>query len=178
MDPRELEDTLKTFRIIVDRREQRTPKASERYKSFGVPYEQATLSYGDYAANITLPDGSALWDISKRLSPRCVIERKMSLDELAGCFTRSRDRFRREFERAAAEDAVTYLLVEGASYEAIISHRYRSRFHPEAYLASLMAWQVRYGIRTIFCKQGTSGRLIREILYRDIKERLERGEYG
>jgi len=30
----------------------------------------------------------------------------------------------------------------------------------------------------VFCKADTSGALIKEILYRDMKERLERGEYG
>ena len=54
MTPLEVEDTLKSFRIIVDTREQRTSKAAERYKSFGVPYEQATLNYGDYCANVTI----------------------------------------------------------------------------------------------------------------------------
>ena len=178
MNPPEIEDALSTFRIIVDRREQRTPKAAERYKSFGVPFAQATLDYGDYCADVTLPSGKNICDTSRRISARCVIERKMNLDELAGCFTRSRDRFRREFERAAAEGAVVYLLVEGASYEAILGHRYRSKFHPEAFIASLIAWQVRYGLRVIFCKSGTSGRVIKEVLYRDIKERLEKGEYG
>ena len=178
MSPFDIEDALKTFRIVVDRREQRTPKAADRYKSFGVPYSNATLDYGDYCANITLPDGSDLVDPAKRISARCVIERKMNLDELAGCFTRTRDRFRKEFERATRAGATVYLLVEGGSYEAIISHRYRSRFHPEAFIASLIAWQVRYGLRVVFCKSGTSGRMIKEILYRDIKERLEKGEYG
>ena len=168
MTPLEVEDTLKSFRIIIDTREQRTSKAVERYKSFGVPYEQATLNYGDYCANVTISDKD-LHDTSERISAKCVIERKMNLDELAGCFTRSRDRFRKEFERA--RDA-------GATYEALIYHRYRSRFNPEAFLASLTAWQVRYGLRVIFCKAATSGRIIREILFRDIKERLERGEFG
>lgn len=177
MNPVETEDTLKSFRIIVDTREQRTPKASERYKSFGVPYEQATLNYGDYCANITLPSGD-LHNITKRISAKCVIERKMSLDELAGCFTRGRDRFRREFERASDAGATVYLLVENATYEALINHRYRSKFHPEAFLASLTAWEVRYNLRVVFCKAGSSGRIIREILYRDIKERLEKGECG
>lgn len=178
MGPIEIEEALSTFRIIVDRREQRTPKAAERYKSFGVPFAQATLDYGDYCADIVLPGGTHLCDISGRVSPRCVIERKMSLDELAGCFTRTRDRFRKEFERASAAGAVVYLLVEGGSYEGIIGHRYRSKFHPEAFIASLVAWQVRYDLRLIFCKSGTSGRVIKEVLYRDVKERLERGEYG
>jgi hypothetical protein len=43
-------------------------------------------------------------------------------------------------------------------------------------MASLMAWTVRYNLRPIFCKAETSGALIKEILYRDMKERLERGE--
>lgn len=177
MDPLEIEATLKTFRIIVDTREQRTPKASDRYKSFGSPFERATLSYGDYAANVTLPSGD-LHDTQRRVSAKCVIERKMNLDELAGCLGRGRDRFRREFERAAAAGAEVYLMVENATYEALINHRYRSKLHPSAFLASLIAWQVRYGLRVVFCKSGTSGKLIREILYRDMKERLERGEYG
>ena len=177
MTPLEVEDTLKSFRIIVDTREQRTSKAVERYKSFGVPYEQATLNYGDYCANVTISNKD-LHDTSERISAKCVIERKMNLDELAGCFTRSRDRFRKEFERARDADATVYLLIENGTYEALIYHRYRSRFNPEAFLASLTAWQVRYGLRVIFCKAATSGRIIREILFRDIKERLERGEFG
>jgi hypothetical protein len=81
-------------------------------------------------------------------------------------------------ERAMEQGAVVYLLTEGGSYEAIINHRYRSRFNPAAFLASLTAWTVRYNLRPMFCKAGTSGALIKEILYRDMKERLERGEYG
>ena len=43
---------------------------------------------------------------------------------------------------------------------------------------AVTAWLVRYNANLIFCKEETSGRLIREILYRDLKERLENGEYG
>ena len=96
-----------------------------------------------------------------------------SLDELAGCFTRDRDRFRREMERAISSNAKVYLLIENASWEAILNHRYRSRFNPEAFKASLTAWTARYGLIPVFCKADTSGMLIREILYREIKERLE-----
>ena len=129
----EVAEALTSFQILVDRREQATPKAIERYKSFGVP---------------------------------------------AMCFTRGRDRFRREMERAAANNSVIYLLIENGSYEAIINHRYRSKYHPSAFLASLTAWTARYNLRPVFCKASTSGTLIKEILYRDMKERLERGEYG
>ena len=173
----EVQEVLDTFQIIVDNREHMTPKASERYKSFGVPYKFGTLSYCDYCGQITLPDGD-LYQTGSAIRPACCIERKMSLDELAMCFTRSRDRFRREMERAAEAGSIVYLLIENGSYEAIINHRYRSRFLPNAFLASLTAWTVRYNLRLVFCKAETSGALIKEILYRDMKERLERGEYG
>ena len=177
MDNFEIQEVLKSFEIIADSREQNTPRARERFASFGVPVQRATLSYGDYCGNITLPDG-ALYDTSNTLSPACVIERKMSADEAASCFTRGRDRFQREFERAASKQSKVYLLIENASWESIMNHRYRSKYHPAAFLASLTAWSIRYNLTPIFCKSQTSGRLIKEILYRDIKERLERGEFG
>ena len=177
MDHFEIAEVLDTFRILIDTREHDTPKAKERYVNFGVPYSRATLSYGDYCGMVTI-NGSEIYDTAKRVSAKCVIERKMSLDELAMCFTRGRDRFRREMERATLNGATVYLLVEGASFEAIINHRYRSRFNPSAFLASLMAWTARYNLRPVLCKAGTSGTIIKEILYRDMKERLENGEFG
>ena len=177
MDHFEVTEVLSTFQILVDNREQATPKAVERYKSFGVPYKRATLNYGDYCGMITV-NGSDTYDTCQAVKPVCVIERKMSLDELASCFTRSRDRFRREMERATLSGSIVYLLVENATYEGIIKHRYKSRYNPSAFLASLTAWTVRYNIRPIFCKAETSGQIIKEILYRDMKERLERGEFG
>lgn len=177
MDHFETSEVLSTFQILVDTREQATPKSIKRYEAFGVPYERATLSYGDYCGIVTI-DGAPVCDTSEAVKARCVIERKMSLDELAMCFTRGRDRFRREMERASSNNSAIYLLVENGSYEAIINHRYRSKYHPSAFLASLVAWTVRYNIIPIFCKAETSGQIIKEILYRDMKERLERGEYG
>lgn len=177
MDAFEVNDVLSTFTILIDTREQSTPKAAERYAAFGVPHKRATLRYGDYCGQVELPSGG-LYDTTKAVTPRCVIERKMSLDELAACFTHGRDRFSREFERAAEAGAKTYLLIENGSYEAVINHRYRSRLHPNALLASLTAWAVRYDMTPVFCRSGTSGRIIKEILYRDMKERLQRGEFG
>lgn len=173
----EIDEILKTFSLIADTREQNTPKAKHRFQSFGVPVSRATLNYGDYCGNIII-DGRPLYGLNNRVSPPCCVERKMSLDELAGNFTRGRKRFEREFERAKAAGAKIFLLVENASWEAIIFHRYKSRMHPSAFMGSLIAWMIRYDITPVFCKADSSGELIKEILYRDIKERLERGEYG
>lgn len=178
MMPWEIDETLKTFKVLVDTREQATKRSLERYASFGCPYQKATLRYGDYCASVTLPDGGQLPDTSSQIKPVCVVERKMSLEELSSCFTHGRERFEREFERAVSVNAKIYLLIENGSWEAILAHRYRTKFTPQAFLASLTAWSVRYDLTPVFCKAATSGRLIKEILYRDMKERLMRGEYG
>ena len=177
MDNFEIREILETFSVIADTREQNTGRASERFKAFGVPVQRATLSYGDYCANV-IRDGVPLYDISSTLKPACVFERKMSLDELATCFTIGRNRFRREFERATEAGAKVYLLIENGSWEAILNHRYKSRLNPKAFEASLVAWSIRYGFAPLFCKSETSGKIIREFLYRDMKERLEHGELG
>ena len=168
---------LDSMEILVDTREQCTSKAIQRYKSFGVPYSKTTLSYGDYTANFTLLDGSKLHDISKTVNPICAVERKMSLDELAQCFTYSRERFEREFQRATLNGCFIHLICEDGSFERIRGHKYNSKFPPKAFLASITAWERRYNIHFHFCSSLETGHLIREFLYRDMKERIERGEY-
>lgn len=177
MDNFEVKEILDTFEILVDTREQPTQRAPERYKSFGVPYRRQVMNYGDYTYNIVLPNGLDLHHRELRVSGHCCIERKQNLDELAACFTRGRERFAREFQRASDHNAKMYLLIENGSWEMIMNGQYRSRFRPKSFLASLTAWQVRYDITVIFCNMQSSGILIKEILFRDCKERLERGEF-
>lgn len=168
---------LDSFSIVVDTREQDTPRARQRYKALEVPYSRAVLDYGDYTYNLTLPDGKKLHDTSNRIKPKIVVERKQNLDELAMCFTRSRDRFEREFSRAKEAGAKVYLLVENATWDMIFDGQYRSQFRPRAFIASIMAWINRYDMTPVFCHMSRSGWMIREILYRDARERLERGEW-
>ena len=46
----------------------------------------------------------------------------------------------------------------------------------KALTASLLAFLARYDCQVVLCKEETTGKLIRDILYREIKERLERNE--
>lgn len=178
MNGHEQLEVLSSIEILVDTREQPTKRAMKRYERFGCPHRRCTLSYGDYSYNATLPDGSSLYDTEETVSPGCVIERKMSLDELAACFCKGRSRFTKEFERARENGARIYLIVENASWENLMNGKYRTKMDAKAYTASVIAFMVRYNLNIIFCKEETSGDLIKEILYRDLKERLERGELG
>lgn len=171
MDGYEIDNCLSTMTILVDTREQPSERAQKRYDSFGCAYRRAKLDFGDYSATFCLPDGT-----EQRVN--AAIERKMNLEELSSCLTHERDRFEREFERAKAAGASVYLLVENASWENLINGRYKTKFNPNAFFGSVLAWVARYDLKPIFCKQETSGKIIRQILHKEIKERLERGDYG
>ena len=165
----EIREALDGMRIIVDTREQDTARLRQRLKQFGCPVDREALFAGDYSARFPLPyDG--MYDLSDKVA----IERKMSIDELCGCFTRDRKRFEREFERAKEKGMRIYLLVENASWELMYAQNYKSKMTPQALISSLLVWGIRYDCRFVFCREITTGRLIKDILYREGKERLER----
>lgn len=170
MRPFEIEDTLESAVILVDTREQDTPQLRARLATMGT-YRREKLDFGDYSICCTLPDGKLF-----SLSDRVAIERKMSADELCNCYCRDRNRFEREFERAASANAKIYLLIERTTWEEIYAGNYRSRMNPKSLVASIDAWMARYNCQLLMCEPTTSGRLIRDVLYRELKEALERGD--
>ena len=167
MTPFELQKTLDSMVLLVDSREKPTAEAKKRWESFGVPYRIQALKSGDYAAEFVLPNGETF-----SLENHAVIERKLGISEICGNFCQNRARFIREFERIKEAGARAYVVIEGASWEAIYNHRYRSQMSPQALVASLTAWMARYNAHIIFCKAETFPKLCREILYREAKEIL------
>lgn len=178
MHPAEIESCLASFRVLVDTREQPSARARRRYADFGCPAVRRKLEYGDYTYEFDLPSGESIYPDNEKVNPIVCIERKMDLDELAMCLTSQRNRFRAEMERATEAGCRIYLLIENASWENLMNGRYKSKMHPNAFKASVTAWTARYKLVPIFCKAETSGLLIKEILYRELKERLESGYYG
>ena len=170
MDGWKVDECLKSMTLLIDSREQQSDRARKRYAAFSCPYRRQKLDFGDYSAEFCVDGKTELLNAA--------IERKMNLEELSSCFTHGRDRFQREFERAKAAGASVYLMVEDATWENLINGKYKTRFNQNAFLASLTAWIARYDLKPIFCKHEMSGKLIQEILYRELKERLERGDYG
>lgn len=174
MTRREIERTLETLVIVVDTREHKTARLRKRIEQMGVPSIVKKLDFGDYSAVVTLPDGS-LFSLEKSVC----IERKADLSEICNNFkddkdkTKShRDRFAREFERARIAGAKMHLLIENATWEKVLQGQYRSLMKPKALLASLLTWSARYNCGIFMCESGTSGTLIKEVLFREMKEKL------
>ena len=173
----EVDACLESMSILYDTREQPSKRAERRYESFGCPYRRQKLNYGDYTYNFILPSGKPLYQEDDPVNPDVMIERKMNLEELSQCFCQHRKRFEAEMKRAADQGAKIYLLVENATYENLLNGKYKTKFGSAAYTASLFAWVARYGIVPVFCKAETSGKIIKHILYRELKERLVNGQY-
>lgn len=165
----EIDDALASMVIIYDTREQPTPALMRRLSAFPCQTRREMCGFGDYSAACTLPDGSEL-----SLNGVVAIERKMSLDELSRNFTAGRERFAREFQRAKDNGGKLYLLVENSSLDMIFAGRYKTKFNRESYIASLMAWQARYGTQVLFCTSEISQMVIYKVLRYELKERLER----
>lgn len=178
MEGYEIQNCLDSMVILVDTAEQPTEEYKRRCDSFGVPYERRNLDFADYTYNFMLPDGSWLHNADASVKGDAVIERKMSLRELSGNLCQNWDRFCREFERAKQHGASVYLLVEDASWMKIITGKYDTKFNSKAYLHRLLKLITVYQIKPIFVHKELSGQMIYEILHRELKTRLERGDYG
>lgn len=163
----EVDHCLESMVILVDTREQPTQRLKSRMDIIGLPYERRKLDQGDYSCKCTLPGGEEL-DFSSRV----VIERKMDLNELCLCFGKERRRFEREFERAKQSGCKIYLIVENGTWEKAYNGKYKSQYNEKALVASIDAFRARYNMQLDFCKEETTGRLIRDILYRELKEYL------
>ena len=164
----EISVALENITLLYDTREQPTKRLKRRLETCGFSHERRALNVGDYSCFVTLPDGQIL-DFSNKVA----IERKMNIDELCLCFGQQRARFEREFERAKETGTKVYLLVENDNWERIYNGRYRSQMKPKALIASINAFRTRYNMQLDFCKEETTGKLIRDILYREVKVYLE-----
>lgn len=178
MEGYEIQNCLDSMRILVDSAEQPTEEYKRRCDSFGVPYERRNLDYADYTYDFLLPDGKWLHGSNEVIRGHAVIERKMSLRELSGNLCQNWDRFCREFDRAKFSGASIYLLVEDGSWMKIITGKYGTKFNSKSYLHRLLKLITLYQIKPIFVHKELSGQMIYEILYRELKTRLELGEYG
>jgi len=162
----EIKELLKQLTIIVDSREQVNGHVTGYFDKIKVAHTTRKLDTGDYSAMIG----------NMTLEHDIVVERKASLDELAGNFTMDRQRFEDEFTRAKADSLKVFLLVENASWSDIFLHNYRSKLDPKSLIASMLSWQIRFNITIVFCKPSETGQIIYGLLYYAAREALKKGE--
>lgn len=165
------------YNLIVDTREQITPRYEARMESFkrmGVTPVRRKLFAGDYSAIAKTPDG--IVDYTERIA----IERKMNIEELVTCLSTDRLRFKAELERAHKCGCRLYVVTEGGSYADLAAGNYRNNLDAKLALATYHAFEHRYGCRFIFVPPGAFPIFAHETLRRyimdDLMEQFEAGK--
>lgn len=121
--------------IVIDTREQE-PLVFERLASV-----RGTLTTGDYSV--------------AGLEPSFSIERKTVSDLVGCCMGDNRERFERELHRLRGY-RFKRLLVVGSEAE-ILAGQYHSNIKPNAVLATLCAFEVRYDLPVVFVPTAQAG---------------------
>jgi len=155
---------MRDMKIIVDSREKRNEHIIDFLKDNKIPYEVRGMRTGDYTCEF--PNHPELG-----LDGKFLVERKASLNEISGNFTRNRSRFIREFERIAPDQKM-HMLIETATWRKIFNGTYRSSFHPNSFKASILTLCIRYNCPIWFAEKKESPELIYKILHYEARERL------
>lgn len=174
----EIKKLLKeNFTILYDTREQQNQHILDFLDKKKIKYKKQKIDEGDYTAIITAKEDMGIY---RDLYFNIAIERKNSVDELAGNLGEKRDDYRddirleRELKRAKQKGTIIYLIVEDKNgKENIEKGNYRSQYSPKAFEAKLMTIEINYlkGIR--FVDKIESGREILKILWYGVMEALK-----
>lgn len=167
----EADKILRSMVVLIDTREQKNDHIVEYLKKKNISYETRALPAGDYSVMIPKNEDIGIVRniyLNIARADGIIIERKNSLEELAGNLGTNRDRFENELEKM--KGAEKHLIVEGGSWREIFKGQYNSNVTTSSYKGSLFAFQCRYGLHIHFTDREISPQLIVEILGRKVKE--------
>lgn len=167
----ELKELLSSMVVIYDSNEKENKHILEYLDKKKVKYKKMKLNFGDYS--FYLPANEKL-GIHRDLyfTDVVTVERKGSLEELSGNFTKGRANIEEEFTR---KRGAMYLMIENATYEDIINHNYKTEYKPLSYLATLNSFEARYNLKTSFVKRQAAGNFIYHKFLYYLREYFVRG---
>lgn len=168
----EIRKLLKSMVILVDTREQENGHLLSYFDHKKVAYKVRKLDIADYSCMIPKNDELG---ISRDIyfTDSILVERKGSLDELAGNLTHDRTRFESELLRSKGANIA--LMVENASYTDMVMGRYRADYNAKSFVASIHTFSARYGLEVAFVEKELAGNWMYHRLYYAVRERLLHG---
>lgn len=143
----EQKNLLSSVSILVDTREKKNDHIIDYFDKCNIKWKSKALEQGDYTFFVPQNDELTIpRDIY--FNDEIIIERKGSLDELAGNLTTNRDRFEKELSLAKAK--TRYLMIENASYEDVLSGNYKSDYSSKSFVGSLHSFNHKYNLQVVF----------------------------
>ncbi len=170
----EIKKLLSSITILIDTREQKINHIIKYFDEKDIKYRIEKLDHGDYTCMIPKNEELGI-NRDMYLNNTVSIERKASLEELSGNFTKERSRIENEFIRSKGK---LILLIENASYEDIILWNYNTKYKPISFIATLKTFEARYNIETNFIKGKFTGNFINMTLKYHVRELLKYGMVG
>lgn len=158
---KEISNIINDIVIVVDTREKKNQHILSYLDKIKVPYINQKLNSGDYS--FKLPNYKHL-----NLDYSVLIEKKNSLDEISGNFTRKRVQFQNEFDRNDCKR--THLLIENATWKRVENASWRSQFSANAMWASLLTFCFRYNLKLWFVGVDESPKLLYNIIKYELLE--------
>ena len=166
----ELKALIKILVILADTREQVNMHVVSTFTKQGLTVRSRALNAGDYSVMLpSKPDLGILRDTW--LDSLIWVERKASLEELAGNLAQGRERFENEMLRS--NGAEKHLVVEDGSWERIINGDYVSGLKPKSFYNSLLSFKNKYGLHIHFVPKSLAGFHIPSILTTFVKNYLK-----
>lgn len=161
----ELGKVLKGMTIVVDTREQKNQHILDYLDENKIPYVVEKLDSGDYSFDLPEP--------FTYLSRTVCVEKKNSLDEITGNFTKGRERFHNEFKRASEANIKMHLVIEKATWKKVVNESYRSQMSASSLTSSLLSFCAEYDLPTWFVGKEESPMLIYNILRIELRKKLK-----
>ena len=149
--------------ILHDTKEQQNQHIIDYFEKEGIRHKARSLKTGDYTFML---DADPDFGITRDLwfSDVLAIERKNSVEELAGNIADSGGtaRFAREMSRFKDIQTV-YLVIENDQLDDIILHNYRSQINADSFLRTMLTWQKKSNFYINFVRRENMGKLIYEL---------------
>lgn len=168
----EIKALLKTITVLCDTREKKDEHILKWLDSKAICYKRHKLDFGDYSLMVPA-NGIMKTTRDTYFTKSIVVERKAHLEELSDSLAQNRGRFENEFLRA--KDCRKILIIERGSISDIWEQKYNTQFKPASYMASLLTFQTRYGLETMFITPQYTAQLMYGLFYYHLKEVLESG---
>lgn len=149
--------------ILCDTKDKQNSHIIDELDNQKIAHKSKSLKTGDYSFMIkACPELGFQYDTY--FTDELCVERKNSLDELAGNLANKSDdnRIFKEFNRMINIERV-YLLIENNKIDDIFTHKYRSEYNPDSFIRTLLTWQSRNGMCIYFIEKENMARMIYEL---------------
>lgn len=150
--------------------EQKNQHILDYFDKAKIKHKAKALKTGDYSFMIeACPELG--FNRDTYFTDELCIERKNSVDELAGNIKEHDERFFKELNRMINIDHC-YLLIENNKLDDILEHNYQSQYNELAFLRRMLGIQKTANVYINFVKKENMGKMIYEICYSDLMSKI------